>query len=319
MVTTIPHKELLIQATHAYTASRRSRTTEIHRDTEPSNIDFLGRLALPRDLRIGNYSVGDMIAQGGMANVFEVYDRNRKLSALKIFHYPDQESTKWVNHRSISETVILNALDHPGIVKIKEIGTLLNTLYFVMDYIDGVTLDTLIQAPGYVVTPKQAIDYAYQIGLALEHTHSKGIVHRDVKPSNIIITPTGKAVLVDFSISTIEGEEPKFEKDLLVGSAGYMSVEQVKSNDIDYRSDIFSLFKVLYTCLDGTAPPHGSYLDLVFGFNPQNPSSLAEVPASWDALVLKGLHPNRDYRFSTTRGAVAALKRMKDSLENRLS
>jgi serine/threonine protein kinase len=229
-------------------------------------LDALARM-LPPDLArgemLGPYRVETRIGQGGMGVVYRAWDtRLDRRIALKVLR-PEQVNDPVHRQRLIREARAASALSHPNIVTVHDVGSDSNIDLIAMEPIDGRTLEEFIPPAG--LPPKQALAFAIQIAGALAGAHAAGIVHRDLKPGNIMITREGLVKLLDFGLArkTRAGERGSGTLTLnteIAGTPQYMSPEQIRGEEIDYRTDVFSFGAVLYRMLTGrdcfeSAPP----------------------------------------------------------------
>jgi len=204
---------------------------------------------------IGPYVIQKLIQQGGMANVFYAVDEGLdRPAAIKIL-YTDLSANTALVERFKREARSVAKLAHPNIVQIYTTGVTENDHYYIaMEYISGGSLrDQLMQLSeqGRVLQTETAVSLIRQIASALAVAHRAGIIHRDIKPSNILLRPDGSPVLTDLGIAKIQGESSLTRVDELVGTPYYMSPEQVNSQPINARSDIYSLGMILYEMLAG--------------------------------------------------------------------
>jgi len=211
-------------------------------------------LQMTRQLLGDRYQIEEEIGRGGAARVFRVRDRDGNMLALKILR-PELMASLTAK-RFLREISVLRQLDHPRIAPILEYGEADWMVWYVMPYIDGPTLRRYLdkhgKAPLYT-TLKNSCD----ILEAVAHAHERGIVHRDVKPENIMLSPTQGALLLDFGIAKAiaDSEEYKVTRSgFTVGSSAYMSPEQAAGQGIDHRADLYSLGCVLFECLAGQPP-----------------------------------------------------------------
>ena len=192
----------------------------------------------------GRYLLLSEIGCGGMAVVFSAYDRaTGETVAVKLLNErsPDRgQSISDLKKQFAGEARIHSLISHPSIAGFRRACLDKSPMYFVMEYVDGTTLnDYIIQNRG--LTQFEIIDIACQILSALSHIHSKGIVHCDIKPHNVIITYNGKVKLTDFGIARTVGKLPDLPKDKAVGTVYYVSPEQAEGKALDHRSDLYSL------------------------------------------------------------------------------
>ena len=266
------------------------------------------------------------LGKGGMGRVFLAEDTalNRKV-ALKFL--PESlEQDPEARERFLTEAKSVAALDHPYICKIYEIGEVNGRAFVAMEYIEGVTLEEKLYA-GPLRVP-HILELGVELADALEAAHKKGIVHRDIKTSNIIVTPDGHVKILDFGVAkrvameALSSSQVETYSGRLTSSTGtpgtviYMSPEQVRGEAVDGRTDIFSLGIVLYEMATGTIPFQGATSGLIYdailnlGARPpraHNPN----LPEGLELLILKSLEKDRDQRFQTAKDLMAELRRMK--------
>jgi serine/threonine protein kinase len=222
---------------------------------------------IPIGTKLGRYEIRSFIGAGGMGQVYRAHDtslaRDVAIKSLPpVYLSPDRL------RRFEQEARATSALNHPNILAIFDIGTYENAPFVVSELLEGQTLrERLAQGP---LPPRKAIDYAKQIGRGLAAAHEKGIVHRDLKPENIYITNSGHVKILDFGLaklvdpvlsedelSQVETKHLQTEPGVVLGTAGYMSPEQVRGNPADPRSDIFSFGALLYEMVAGVRPFRG--------------------------------------------------------------
>jgi serine/threonine protein kinase/formylglycine-generating enzyme required for sulfatase activity len=237
------------------------------------------------------YDIIEVIGKGGMATVYKATQRNlNRLVALKVVHPNLVHDTEFLN-RFQREALTAASLNHPNIVMIYDVGSV-NGIHFIsMEYLDGEDLQSFIRKNGKLAIDK-TIHIIAPIAEALDYAHQKGLVHRDVKSANIIITKSGRAVLTDFGIAHASSGTKLTIAGTVIGTPEYMSPEQAEGKQIDGRSDIFSLGIVMFECLTGMVPfkgdnplttIHGIIYDeapSVRKFNANIPSWLADVISS---------------------------------------
>jgi eukaryotic-like serine/threonine-protein kinase len=185
---------------------------------------------------ISHYKILDKLGEGGMGIVYKAHDtRLDRTIALKFLpqHHTASESDKL---RFVQEAKAAATLSHPNICTIHQIDEHENNIFIVMEYVEGQTLKDKQNIP-----LKQAIEIAIQIADGLGAAHEKGIVHRDIKPDNIMIRKDGRVQIMDFGLALFRGVSRMTKEGNTVGTAAYMSPEQVQGMDIDHRTDIFSL------------------------------------------------------------------------------
>ena len=274
--------------------------------------------------KVGSFEIISKLPEGdgGMATVYEANLPGRKGHvALKIARdKPYEYSALQTEANALSE------LDHPNIVKIIPLSLTEDKqevyvekkyiggepkCYIALEYIEGGSLRRLLKHKGKL-EPSQILNIMRQIGSALSYAHSKGIVHLDIKPSNILLSKDGRlAVLSDFGIVRYHAD--RRGKGRTYGTAGYMSPEHISRGSVDYRSDIFSLGVVLYEMLTGKAAfkekTRSKTLDSVLRKDPVPPSEInPDIPLDLEQVVLKAIEKDKRERFQTTKEFIAALE-----------
>lgn len=210
---------------------------------------FIGRLL------DGRYEILEVIGTGGMAVVYKAKcHRLNRMVAIKVLKEEFSQDEEFRSHfRAESQAVAM--LSHPNIVSIYDVSSSSSQEYIVTELIDGITLKQYMEKKG-VLNWKETLHFATQIAKALEHAHAKGIVHRDIKPHNVMVLKSGAIKVMDFGIAqTLTGEGTKTTEAL--GSVHYISPEQAKGGRIDNRSDIYSLGVVMYEMITGRVPYDG--------------------------------------------------------------
>ncbi len=262
----------------------------------------------------GRYRIIRKLGTGGMANVYLAEDQELgRRVAIKILNDRHAGDEQFVE-RFRREAKNAAGLSHPNIVSIYDRGEAEGTYYIAMEYLDGRSLKELIVARGPAPIPL-AIDYARQILAALRFAHRNGVVHRDIKPHNIMVGDEGRLKVTDFGIARA-GTSQMTEVGSIIGTAQYLSPEQAKGAPVDQTSDLYSLGIVLYELLTGTVPFNGDtpveiamkHLSTV----PPEPSTLRpEVPDDLDAIVVRSLGKTPEERYGSAEemdadlGAVA--------------
>jgi serine/threonine protein kinase/beta-lactam-binding protein with PASTA domain len=259
------------------------------------------------------YVIKRKLGSGGMADVYLAEDQELgRRVALKLLDERHASDEQFVE-RFRREAQSAAGLNHPSIVSIFDRGQAEGTYYIAMEYLDGRTLKELLIRNG-PTPPAIAIDYARQILGALSFAHRNGIVHRDIKPHNIIVRPDGRLKVTDFGIAR-SGASQMTEAGSIVGTAQYLSPEQARGAPVDPRSDLYSLGIVLYEMLTGKVPFTGDtpveiamkHLSQV----PEPPSTLRpEVPHDLDAVVMRALAKDPDQRYGSAEEMDADLARV---------
>jgi serine/threonine protein kinase/Tol biopolymer transport system component len=266
---------------------------------------------------ISHYKILEKLGEGGMGVVYKAEDtRLDRLVALK-FLPPHLNASEEDKARFVQEAKAAAAMNHPNVCSVLDIqeqdepGKGGTQMFIVMEYVDG---QTLRDRKG--VTLKQAIDIGIQIADGLAAAHEKGIVHRDIKPENIMIRKDGIVQIMDFGLAKLRGVSRLTKEGSTVGTAGYMSPEQVQGLDADHRSDIFSLGALLYELLTGQLPFKGVHetaiMYEVVNVDAAPPSSLVpEIEPELDRIVLECLQKDPDERCQSAKEVSRDLKRYK--------
>jgi serine/threonine protein kinase len=257
----------------------------------------------------GRYKILDFIGQGGSASVYRALQITLdRVVALKILNpFPDNESRKLFE----SEARAMAKLNHPNLLAVFDSGVTEGSTYLAMEFIDGLSLKSLL-ADGRPLASGEVLKVAQQAGSALTYAHQKGIVHRDLNPSNILISAKdGRVVVSDFGL-VLESEDTGLtQAGLIVGTPAYMSPEQIRAERLNPATDIYSLGIVLYEALTGRRPFLFSDLDDLLlktlreppppprNFNPA-------LPPAIDRVLLKALAKSREERYPTMEDFVAA-------------
>ena len=240
--------------------------------------NYIGRLL------DGRYEIMTAIGTGGMAVVYKARcHRLNRFVAIKILKDEYSQDLEF-RRRFHAESQAVAMLSHPNIVNVYDVSHANNVDYIVMELIDGITLKQYMEKKGQL-NWREVLHFATQIAKALEHAHSRGIIHRDIKPHNIMILKDGSVKVADFGIARVSSAQSTLTREAL-GSVHYISPEQAKGSKIDYRSDLYSLGVVMYEMLAGRPPYDGeSPVSVAI----QHINAKALPPRHWNPQVPLGL------------------------------
>jgi serine/threonine-protein kinase len=251
----------------------------------------------------GRYRIGDRIGIGGMAEVFRAEDTLLgRTVAIKILNRSYASNPSFVE-RFKREAQAAAQLDHRNVVPIYDWGPFGGTYFIAMGYFDGENLKQLLLRDGPLPEPT-VLRIASQVASALREAHAHGIVHRDIKPHNILIDSRGQVKVTDFGIARAEGAASLTESNAVLGTADYISPEQAQRADIDGRSDLYSLGVVIYEVLTGQTPFHGdSMVSVALGHlheTPKAPRLLRpSISRATERVILKAMAKDPGRRFAT--------------------
>jgi non-specific serine/threonine protein kinase len=261
--------------------------------------------------RVSHYLVLEKIGEGGMGVVYKAQDLRLERPVALKFLSAGALGSATQRERFFREARAAAALDHPNICPVYEIDEHEGELFITMAFAEGATLkDRLAAGP---LPPAEAVHIALQIAKALEAAHDKGVVHRDVKSANVIVTPRGHARITDFGLALVRGRGGSDDPTAILGTPAYMSPEQISGQPLDHRSDIWSWGVVFYEMLTGRLPFQGDRLmavaQAILRTEPPPPSEIVPaVPAVWDRVVRKALAKRADDRFAHASDLVAVLE-----------
>lgn len=226
----------------------------------------------------GLYELQALIGAGGMANVYRGTDlRTGQTVAVKVLREEFAHDQDLVR-RFKNESKAISILNHPNIVKVYDVSVSEKLQYIVMEYIDGITLKEYLNQRGGKITWRETVHFIGQILSALRHAHENGVVHRDVKPQNIMLLPSGELKMMDFGIARISRAENQLVTGKAMGSVHYISPEQAKGDLTDAKSDIYSVGVMMYEMLSGRLPfASGSVVEVAIKQISDTPAPLAEV------------------------------------------
>ena len=295
-------------------------------------------MPFPARKKIGRYEICSQLGAGGMGEVYLANDTrlDRKV-ALKILPESVVETESGTKsdrvRRFVQEAKAVSALNHPNILTIYEVDEIDSEHFIATEYVDGETLRDRIRFTP--LTPSEVLDIGIQVASALAATHNVGIIHRDIKPDNIMLRPDGLVKVLDFGLAKLTRERQQTSQTdslaptqnmfntaagVVMGTAHYMSPEQARGLDVDARTDIWSLGCVLYETIAGHQPFEGeTAMDVMTSIIHREPEPLTQYlpdgPRELDRIVSRALRKDREERFQTVKDLLIELKDLKRELE----
>ena len=251
----------------------------------------------------GRYELVDSVGQGGMALVYKAIDRRTgHYVAVKILRPEFSQDREYFN-RFQREAIAVSKMNHHNIVNLLDVGQQDNMRYLVMEYVDGRTLKNVIQQKG-ALSANVTAQIALRILSALQHAHNKGIIHRDIKPQNILVHADGHIKVTDFGIARVVGANTISSKDSIMGSAQYFSPEQAKGETVTFASDLYSVGVVMYEMLTGQPPYQGDNsvavaMQHIRGSYQPIHTLNPDVPAALEKVVEKAMSTRPENRYQT--------------------
>ncbi len=269
---------------------------------------YIGRILDDR------YEIIELIGSGGMANVYKALcHRLNRYDAVKIMRDDTAANTE-LRRRFRAESQAVAMLSHPNIVSVYDVSHNDDIEYIVMELIDGITLKQYLQKKS-VLDPSEVLNFSIQTAKALEHAHSKGIIHRDIKPQNIMLLKDGMIKVADFGIASLENDIEENNGEA-VGSVHYIAPEQARGEAPDARSDIYSLGIVMYEMLTGKLPYIGaSDVEVAvkhMNTDPVSPRNIVpEIPEELERICLKAMNSDINERYQTASELLSDLEQYK--------
>ena len=266
----------------------------------------------------GLYEVKELIGSGGMANVYKAVMLGRNgpvpagtVVALKVLRQEYTHDPELVR-RFKNESKAISLLNHPNIVKVYDVSVNDQLQYIVMEYVDGMTLREYLNERGGKLTSRETVHFISQILKALEHAHANGVVHRDIKPQNIMLLDNGQLRMMDFGIARISRAENQLLSGKTMGSVHYISPEQAKGDETDCTSDIYSVGVMMYEMLSGQLPFDAEdAVEVAIKQISDQPKSLHEiapqVPAALVEITEKAMAKLPQNRYASAREMLDAL------------
>ena len=266
----------------------------------------------------GLYEVKELIGSGGMANVYKAVMLGRNgpvpagtVVAVKVLRQEYTHDPELVR-RFKNESKAISLLNHPNIVKVYDVSVNDQLQYIVMEYVDGMTLREYLNERGGKLTSRETVHFISQILKALEHAHANGVVHRDIKPQNIMLLDNGQLRMMDFGIARISRAENQLLSGKTMGSVHYISPEQAKGDETDCTSDIYSVGVMMYEMLSGQLPFDAEdAVEVAIKQISDQPKSLHEiapqVPAALVEITEKAMAKLPQNRYTSAREMLDAL------------
>lgn len=281
-------------------------------DSAPTDREALSTESSSQRETCGRYRLDELVGQGGFAQVWRGFDPQLKRTVAIKMPRPDRSHHPDLVRQFLAEGQKVAAVNCPGVVQVYDVGTDLGQPYIVSEFKEGGHLGQRLKlAPPPL---RQAIELLAHVADALHQAHLKGLVHRDVKPSNIVLDRDGRPFLTDFGLATTEWEQLA-ERAGTVGTLAYMSPEQVRgeSNRVDPRSDVYSLGVILYRMLTGRLPfvgeTYDEYKDQILNRQPRPPRTIDDsIPPVLEEICLKCLAKDVSQRYSTALDVAQQLR-----------
>ncbi len=262
------------------------------------------------------YLIEEILGRGGMSEVYKGSDPNlRRTVAIKLIHAHLSEDKQFVS-RFEEEAAAVAQLRHPNIIQVFDFDSDDQTYYMILEFVPGETLQARLQRlsqDSKTMPPEQAIHFTAQVCDALAYAHKRGMIHRDIKPANIMLNPQGDAILMDFGIAKIVGGKQHTATGAVVGTAQYMSPEQVRGETADHRVDIYSLGITLFEMLGGRPPFQADSAMTLLMMHVNDPvpdirKLNPDVPEQLVAVLQKALAKDRNDRYASAEEFAKALR-----------
>ncbi len=267
---------------------------------------------------ISHYKILEKLGEGGMGVVYKAKDTKLNREVAIKFLPKELLRDSQAKQRFLQEAQAAAALNHPNICTIFETDEFEEQSFIVMEYIDGENLRKKIESG--ILFIKDAMSFAIQIAEGLQEAHEKGIIHRDIKSANIMVTRKGQAKITDFGLAKLAGQVGITKPGTTLGTAAYMSPEQAQGIEVDSRSDVWSYGVVLYELLSGQRPFKGEYEQaVIYSILNEAPVPLLhlrpEIPGELERIVNQALAKNKTDRYQNMAQMLDDLKALKEDLE----
>lgn len=256
------------------------------------------------------YKIIEKIGEGGMGTVYKAEDLLlKRVVALKILHKKLMDNTKAIE-RFYTEARSAAALNHPNIVTVFDVGQMGEDYFITMEFIEGESFISFIERKKFLSIP-QFIFVTTHLFRALDYAHRKGVIHRDIKPHNIMLTKDKQLKIMDFGLAIILSDYKSGETGIISGTPHYMSPEQIQGEKVDHRTDIYSAGATLYHLITGTPPFTGDNIFFQHLIEPPEPPSArrADIPPAIDFLILQCLAKEKEKRFQSALEVLFYIKK----------
>ncbi|WP_455013897.1 Stk1 family PASTA domain-containing Ser/Thr kinase [Hominenteromicrobium sp.] len=267
----------------------------------------------------GRYEIHELIGQGGMAYVYRAYDRiENRWVAIKILREELSDNSDFLR-RFRNESKAIAVLSHPNIVKVYDVSFGDRIQYIVMEYVDGITLKQYIEQQGEIKW-REALYFTVQILQALQHAHERGIIHRDIKPQNIMLLEDGSIKVMDFGIARFTQAETQTMTDKAIGSVHYIAPEQARGGHINDKADIYSVGVMLYEMLTGQLPFVAdnavSVAIMQMQAEPTPPTRInPSIPKGLEEITMHAMEKNPAQRFPSAADMLEDIERFRRNPE----
>ncbi|MGD9346225.1 MAG: protein kinase, partial [Candidatus Aminicenantes bacterium] len=260
----------------------------------------------------GRYKILSELGRGGMGVVYKALDTRLKRTVALKFLPAELTEDKAAKDRFVQEAQAAAALEHPNICTVYEVDEAEGQAFIAMSYIEGKSLKEMLKDGPLDID--EAKDIAIQVAGGLNEAHEKGIVHRDIKPANIMLTEKGQVKITDFGLAKLSSGVDLTKTSMIIGTVAYMSPEQAKGEDIDRRTDIWSLGAMFYEMLSGERPFKKSHDQaLIFSILNEEPKPLSslkpDIPKYLEDIVSKTLNKDSEKRYPDIQTLIEDLKR----------
>jgi serine/threonine protein kinase len=265
------------------------------------------------------YQIQELIGQGGMSAVYKAYDPNlRRVVAIKLIHSHLSQDPQFVR-RFEEEAASVAQMRHPSIIQVYDFNIEGNTYFIIFEFVPGESLRERLQRTieaNRSLELTKIVDYSSTVAGALDYAHNLGIIHRDIKPANVMINVHDQAILMDFGIVKIVGGDTHTATGAVLGTARYISPEQVRGESVDSRTDIYSMGVMLYEMSSGRPPYEADSAITVMMMHVNDPipdirSVRPDLPASLANVITRAMAKNRSNRYQSAAELAQASRSIK--------